>query len=289
MELHWSFANCHTSRHNYPYEKEFCLIWIDFEEMEKQPWHRSDLLSNLANSICCNDIGTSNVEGKLPRSRRSAHAIGILRVVSYTDLDYTTQKRAKETHELLRKRQSQSTKLSKSASRSTVSVLTEASTIALTKEKSKTTQNLILLGFLLALPILIGIYIQGLANFNGKIASTVIYQFFISGFGEEILFRGYVQSRINQEFGRPYKFLGVNFGIGLFIASFMFGFLHILNTFSPFTGSFTVLPWWGVSAFFSGLFFGFVREKTGSIIAVGIAHGLPDAVGEAFGMIFPFL
>ena len=195
----------------------------------------------------------------------------------------------RETYELLRASQSQPTSLPKSnPDRSTTSLLTETPA-TLVKEKSKTIQNVILLGFLLVLPILVGIYIQGPANFNAKIVSTVIYQFFISGFGEEIMFRGYVQSRINQEFGRPYKFLGVNFGVGLFVASFMFGFLHILNTFSPFTGSFTVLPWWGVSAFFSGLFFGFIREKTGSIVASGIAHGLPDAVGEAFGMIFSFV
>jgi membrane protease YdiL (CAAX protease family) len=35
-----------------------------------------------------------------------------------------------------------------------------------------------------------------------------------------------------------------------------------------------------------GLFFGVIREKTGSLVAPGIAHGLPDAVGEALMKIF---
>ena len=34
------------------------------------------------------------------------------------------------------------------------------------------------------------------------------------------------------------------------------------------------------------LFFGLIREKTGSVVAPGVAHGLPDAVGEAFAKIF---
>ncbi len=159
--------------------------------------------------------------------------------------------------------------------------------VFLRKEASKARRNLFLIVGLLVLPILIGLYVGGPSHFSLKVPSTVFYQFFISGFGEEMLFRGYVQSRVNLEFGRPYRFLGANFGAGLFVSSFLFGFLHMLNTFSPFTASFSVLPWWGVSAFFSGLFFGFVREKTGSIISVGIAHGLPDAVGESFGLLFP--
>lgn len=145
------------------------------------------------------------------------------------------------------------------------------------------TLNLFILITLLFLPIFVGFYLDRLTL---KVASTVIWQFVFSGFGEELLFRGYYQSRINQEFGRPYNFLGVNFGIGLIIASLLFALAHILNPFNPFTGSLDLAWSWGLWAFFSGLFFGFVREKTESIIAVGIAHGLPDAVGESFGLMF---
>ncbi|MCL5318762.1 MAG: CPBP family intramembrane metalloprotease [Thaumarchaeota archaeon] len=153
------------------------------------------------------------------------------------------------------------------------------------EKKSALTDGLILV-FLLFLPILVGLYLNKLTP---NVVSTVIWQFFFSGFGEEIRYRGYYQSRINEEFGRPYSFLGVNFGIGLILASLLFAIAHVLNPFNPFKGSFDLAWGWGLWTFFAGLFFGFVREKTGSIIAAGIAHGLPDAVGEAFARLFSLM
>jgi len=151
------------------------------------------------------------------------------------------------------------------------------------KKQPATTLNLVFLVGLLFLPILLGLYLNRLTL---QVISTVIWQFFFSGFGEELLYRGYIQSRINQEFGRPYKVLGINFGIGLLITSLLFSSAHVLNPFNPFAGRFELAWWWGFSSFFAGLFFGLVREKTGSIVAAGIAHGLPDAVGEASALLF---
>lgn len=143
---------------------------------------------------------------------------------------------------------------------------------------------LILLG-LLMLPIVVGGYTGRLSRI---VVSTVVWQFLFSGFGEEIKFRGYYQSRINQEFGRPFSFFGVDFGYGLIVSSLLFALAHVLNPFSPFAGSYELAWWWGLFTFFGGLTLGFIREKTGSIIACGIVHGLPDAVGEAFAVMFSF-
>lgn len=151
-----------------------------------------------------------------------------------------------------------------------------------TNRHSSHTLNLILLIVLLFFPIFMGLYLNQLTL---KVVSTVIWQFIFSGFGEEILYRGYLQSRINQEFGRPYNVLGVNFGIGLIVGSLLFAFAHVLNPFNPFIGRFELAWWWGFSSFFVGLFLGLVREKTDSIVAAGIAHGLPDAVGEVFALL----
>lgn len=149
--------------------------------------------------------------------------------------------------------------------------------------RSSANTNLLVLIALLSLPILLGFYLHRLSY---NLVYTVFWQFIVSGFGEEVLNRGYFQSRVNEEFGRPYRFLGVDFGVGLIIASLLFGFSHVLNPFDPLNGSFGLAWWWGFWTFFSGIFYGFVREKTGSVVAAGIAHGLPDAVGEAIALLF---
>lgn len=132
-------------------------------------------------------------------------------------------------------------------------------------------------------PLLSMAAIAGSINF-GLIASTVIFQFFFAGFGEEIMFRGYMQSKLNEGFGYPWKFAGVKFGPGLLITSILFGVLHLLNPFNPLQGQFALAIWSGISSTFAGFLFGFIREKTGDILAPGIAHGLVD-----LGQVVPLL
>jgi membrane protease YdiL (CAAX protease family) len=116
------------------------------------------------------------------------------------------------------------------------------------------------------------------------ILSTIVFQFLFTGFGEEILFRGYMQTRLNEDFGRPWRFRGVSFGPGLLISSALFGVLHLFNPFNPFTGSFDLAVWWAITSSFSGLLFGFLREKTGTVLSTSLAHGLID-----LGQVVPLL
>lgn len=73
--------------------------------------------------------------------------------------------------------------------------------------------------------------------------------------------------------------MGVNFG-RVIISSILLALGHVLNPFSPLAGHYELAWWRGVSSFVAGFHFGMVREKTGSIIPCGIAHGLPDALGN---------
>lgn len=145
--------------------------------------------------------------------------------------------------------------------------------------------NIVLMVGLLLLPIVVGLIVHKLTL---DVASTVFWQFVFSGFGEETMFRGYIQSRVNQEFGRPWQVMGVSFGPGLIVAALIFGVSHVLNPYNPFRGQYGLAWWWGLWTIFGGLFFGLVREKTGSLLAPGLAHGLLDAVGEGFGAMFPW-
>ena len=137
--------------------------------------------------------------------------------------------------------------------------------------------NLILIAVLLVLPV-------GIALWMGKLSlviiSTVVWQFVLSGFGEEFMYRGYFQGRINQAFGRPYQVFGIQFGPGLLIAALLFGLMHAFNGLKPGLGIGSMYWGWALWTFFGGLFGGIIREKTGTLLAPGIAHGLPDALGE---------
>jgi len=144
-------------------------------------------------------------------------------------------------------------------------------------------RNVITVGLLLLIPLIIAVAV---GQFGVVIISTVFWQFVFSGFGEELVYRGYFQSRLNQAFGRPWHFLGVQFGAGLILASLLFGLLHAFNTYDAAIGLGSLSWGWAISSSMAGLFFGVLREKTGTLLAPAIAHGLPDALGEPFIQMF---
>ena len=113
-----------------------------------------------------------------------------------------------------------------------------------------------------------------------------LYFLIMVGFGEEIKFRGYFQSRINEGYGRPWNLFGISFGPGLLIVSLLFGLSHIIQfgVFNPFLGQYDINPWMGLQAFFGGFFYGLIREKSESIVSSGIAHGVPNAFGQVLSM-----
>ncbi len=156
---------------------------------------------------------------------------------------------------------------------------------------------LILAGAYLALLLALGKSMEDLVNPKGHglaggmalslmswadkaLVALVFYLFFL-GLGEELLFRGYVQSRINQAFGKPFLFFGVAWGWGVVLSAALFGGMHIHNLGSLVSGHWQPAPWWGLWTFFAGLVLGFVREKSGGILAPVLLHGLPQALAEA--------
>jgi membrane protease YdiL (CAAX protease family) len=90
-------------------------------------------------------------------------------------------------------------------------------------------------------------------------------QIFIIGLSEEFFFRGYVQTRLNHAFGRPYRFLGARWGWGLIAASLLFGLCHIID------GNLARMK----VAFF-GLFAGWLRERSPSIVVPATYHGIAN-------------
>ena len=96
-------------------------------------------------------------------------------------------------------------------------------------------------GFLVGTAILIPcLNLTSKATLDNAIPAFIFYVFF-PGFGEELLFREYIQSRLNAVSGRPFKFYSVNLGWAVIIASALSGFMHVLNLGSLVSGDLIVV------------------------------------------------
>lgn len=111
------------------------------------------------------------------------------------------------------------------------------------------------------------LYIPVLKQIGWQLPAVLIHILIATGLGEELLFRGYIQSKLNQVFGRPFSLGGTQWGVGLLVTALLFGAMHAFNA------SGTIA--WAFWTFFAGLVFGFLREKTGGIIAPVIVHSIP--------------
>ncbi len=142
---------------------------------------------------------------------------------------------------------------------------------------------MILIGMVLC-PIVVAVLRRSLTI---QVVGWDLYYLVMVGFGEEIKYRGYFQSRINEEYGRPWEVSGIRFGPGLIVVSVLFGLSHMgqFGSFNPLEGRFDIAPWMGLQAFFGALFYGLIREKSGSIIPSSIAHGVPSAFGQTLAKV----
>lgn len=111
------------------------------------------------------------------------------------------------------------------------------------------------------------------ASFAERLGSALAALVFFYGFvglGEEIIFRGYLQARLNTAFGRPLQFFGVRWGWGGLIAVLFFGLWH--------WGPILAAPAWPhmLWTLAAGLIFGLAWEKSESVLAPAVLHGIMD-------------
>jgi len=120
---------------------------------------------------------------------------------------------------------------------------------------------------ILAGVLLTAIFLSSITREACPKVGRLLYSFLFVGIAEELLARGYFQTRLNKAFGRPFSFFIIRFGWGLVITSVLFGLMHYFSPSNPFH-----LPWaaWVTT---SSLILGMVREKGGSFVASGITHG----------------
>lgn len=107
-------------------------------------------------------------------------------------------------------------------------------------------------------------------------ASIVIFQIFYIALPEELFYRGYILGKLNKVWPPVLSVLKVPVGFGIPITAVLFAFGHFLINFSP--------PRLGV--FFPALIFGWMREKTGGILASSIYHALCNVLVLVLEQIF---
>lgn len=125
---------------------------------------------------------------------------------------------------------------------------------------------------LILVAALVALVTRGIAPRIGQ----VLYYLIVVGWSEEFLFRGVIQSKLNEWFGRPWSLFGIPFGAGLVGASLLFGLSHVLSPSN--TGQWA----WGLWTVAAGLVFGLLREKSGSFLASAIVHGVLLAIPVLF-------
>ncbi len=115
-----------------------------------------------------------------------------------------------------------------------------------------------------------------------KLFVSFMWHVLVGGFAEEFMFRGYIQSTVNREYGKHWTVRGVKFGPGILVSSVLYGLSRAMRTMRPWSGVYTINVGWGLYAFALGLFYGVIREATGDLIGSGTANAMIDAVGAIF-------
>lgn len=133
--------------------------------------------------------------------------------------------------------------------------------------------GLSILAVLLATP---AVWAFSIRRSSSRSLAMTVGLFVFTGFGEEIFFRGYVQSRLNEAFSRPWQIIGMRCGPGLIITCLLFGLVHVFNPVDLVSGRWE-LDWWALFPSV-GIVYGCLRERTGTVLAGAVTHGLAGAV-----------
>jgi membrane protease YdiL (CAAX protease family) len=96
-----------------------------------------------------------------------------------------------------------------------------------------------------------------------SLTDWIIYQFLFVGVFEELFFRGYIQTQVEKILSNMISREFWIFWLPILASAFLFGVAHVVVNLDPIT--FTV--------FFPGLLFGWLRAKTGSLVAPILSHG----------------
>lgn len=102
----------------------------------------------------------------------------------------------------------------------------------------------------------------------------LLFQATLPGLAEEPVYRGVIQSGLNRWAGRPWKLFGASLGWGWVITTLLFWAIH---AFRPVEGGGLSFYWPTLTMqLWAGAVFGWVRERSGSLIPAILCHNLAN-------------
>lgn len=131
----------------------------------------------------------------------------------------------------------------------------------------------------LAVPFTVGYHFWQTGVFGFSYVGTlpeeplkvILYHLFFVAVPEEMFYRGYMQTRLDELWGKRWSVFGVLLGPGWLVTCFVFAIGH----------SVVQVQWWHIFIVFPSLIFGWLRERTGSIVAGALFHAICN-IGVAF-------
>lgn len=100
----------------------------------------------------------------------------------------------------------------------------------------------------------------------------LLYQATMPGIAEELVYRGVIQSRLNRLFGTRWSLFGAQVGWGFVITAVLFWAIHAFRA-EPGEGLSFYWPTLTLQLW-AGLVFGWIRERTGSVVPAVVSHNI---------------
>ncbi len=96
-----------------------------------------------------------------------------------------------------------------------------------------------------------------------RFGEWMVDQLFVVALPEEFFYRGYIQTRLRDAWPQGPTLFGARLGPAFFVTAVLFAVGHL-----------AIFQVWRLGVFFPALIFGWLREKTGSVIGAAFVHAV---------------
>lgn len=100
-----------------------------------------------------------------------------------------------------------------------------------------------------------------------RFAEWMIDDLFVVALPEELFYRGYLQTRLRDAWPQGRLFLGARLGPAFWITALLFALGHL-----------AIFAVWRLGVFFPALLFGWMRERSGSIVGAALMHAASNLI-----------